>query len=226
MTPQELKSSILQLAIQGKLVEQRADEGTGAELLEKILAAKNAEGAKGRGNKLTHIPRAKRVCEADALAGVRRGVRGGGEDEGISNLPKAAKSHPEKFSATSIPSTLSALSASPREEIEWGMMGFTRGAAELSGVCEEGDLSNLPKAAKSHPEKLSATSIPSTLSALSASPREEIEWGMMGFTRGAAELSGVCEEGDLSNLPKAAKSHPGKFSALSASPREARMEVF
>ena len=39
MTPQELKASILQLAIQGKLVEQRPEEGTGAELLEKILAA-------------------------------------------------------------------------------------------------------------------------------------------------------------------------------------------
>ena len=39
MTPQELKASILQLAIQGKLVEQRPEEGTGAELLAKILAA-------------------------------------------------------------------------------------------------------------------------------------------------------------------------------------------
>ena len=38
MTPQELKNSILQLAIQGKLVEQRPEEGTAAELLEKILA--------------------------------------------------------------------------------------------------------------------------------------------------------------------------------------------
>ena len=47
MTPQELKNSILQLAIQGKLVEQRAEEGTAAELVEKILAAKNAKGAKG-----------------------------------------------------------------------------------------------------------------------------------------------------------------------------------
>ena len=42
MTPQELKASILQLAIQGKLVEQRPEEGTGAELREKILAAKDA----------------------------------------------------------------------------------------------------------------------------------------------------------------------------------------
>ena len=60
MTPQDLKNSILQLAIQGKLVEQRAEEGTGAELLEKIFAAKNAEDAKGRGNKLT---RRRGVCE-------------------------------------------------------------------------------------------------------------------------------------------------------------------
>ena len=58
MTPQELKNSILQLAIQGKLVEQRAEEGTGAELLEKILAAKNAEGAKGKGEK-SHAKSAK-----------------------------------------------------------------------------------------------------------------------------------------------------------------------
>ena len=35
MTPQELKNSILQLAIQGKLVEQRPEEGTAEELLVK-----------------------------------------------------------------------------------------------------------------------------------------------------------------------------------------------
>lgn len=40
MTPQELKNSILQLAIQGKLVEQRPEEGTGEELYQQIQAEK------------------------------------------------------------------------------------------------------------------------------------------------------------------------------------------
>lgn len=40
MTPQELKSSILQLAIQGKLVEQHPEEGTGEELYQQIQAEK------------------------------------------------------------------------------------------------------------------------------------------------------------------------------------------
>ncbi len=40
MTPQELKASILQLAIQGKLVEQRAEEGTAEELYQQIRADK------------------------------------------------------------------------------------------------------------------------------------------------------------------------------------------
>ena len=38
MTPEQLKASILQLAIQGKLVEQRAEEGTGEELYQQIQA--------------------------------------------------------------------------------------------------------------------------------------------------------------------------------------------
>ena len=42
MTPQELKASILQLAVQGKLVEQRPEEGTGEELFQQIQAEKQA----------------------------------------------------------------------------------------------------------------------------------------------------------------------------------------
>lgn len=42
MTPQELKNSILQLAIQGKLVEQRPEEGTAEELFRQIQAEKQA----------------------------------------------------------------------------------------------------------------------------------------------------------------------------------------
>ena len=40
MTPQELRNSIFQLAIQGKLVEQRPEEGTAAELYKQIQAEK------------------------------------------------------------------------------------------------------------------------------------------------------------------------------------------
>ena len=41
MTPEQLKASILQMAIQGKLVEQRAEEGTAEELLFKISEQRN-----------------------------------------------------------------------------------------------------------------------------------------------------------------------------------------
>ena len=40
MTPQELKNSILQLVIQGKLVDQRSEEGTAEELYKHIQAEK------------------------------------------------------------------------------------------------------------------------------------------------------------------------------------------
>ena len=40
MTPQELKNSILQLAIQGKLVEQRAEDGSAEDLYAQIQAEK------------------------------------------------------------------------------------------------------------------------------------------------------------------------------------------
>ena len=36
MTPEQLKASILQYAIQGKLVEQRAEEGNGEALFQEI----------------------------------------------------------------------------------------------------------------------------------------------------------------------------------------------
>ena len=55
MTPQELKNSILQLAIQGKLVEQRAEEGTAAELLRDILTQRRRDAEVGRS------PRDRRV---------------------------------------------------------------------------------------------------------------------------------------------------------------------
>ena len=42
MTPQELKNSILQLAIQGKLVDQRPEEGTAVDLYKQIQAEKQA----------------------------------------------------------------------------------------------------------------------------------------------------------------------------------------
>ena len=38
MTPEQLKASILQYAIQGKLVEQRPEEGTAKELYQQIQA--------------------------------------------------------------------------------------------------------------------------------------------------------------------------------------------
>lgn len=41
MTPEQLKASILQYAIQGKLVEQRPEEGTAEELVLKLLQAKS-----------------------------------------------------------------------------------------------------------------------------------------------------------------------------------------
>ena len=55
MTPQELKKSILQMAFQGKLVEQREEEGTGKELLRDILTQRRRDAEVGRS------PRDRRV---------------------------------------------------------------------------------------------------------------------------------------------------------------------
>ena len=58
MTPQELKNSILQLAIQGKLVEQRPEEGTAEELYQQIQEEKQKlikEGKIKKGKPLPEI---------------------------------------------------------------------------------------------------------------------------------------------------------------------------
>ena len=56
MTPHELKSSILQLAIQGKLVEQRPEEGTGEELYRQIQAEKKRLIQEGKIKKEKPLP--------------------------------------------------------------------------------------------------------------------------------------------------------------------------
>lgn len=56
MTPQELKNSILQLAIQGKLVEQRPEEGTAQELYEQIQAEKRRLIKEGKLKKEKPLP--------------------------------------------------------------------------------------------------------------------------------------------------------------------------
>ena len=59
MTPQELKNSILQLAIQGKLVEQRPEEGTGEELYREIQREKAALIKAGKIKKEKPLPEIK-----------------------------------------------------------------------------------------------------------------------------------------------------------------------
>ena len=56
MTPQELKNSILQLAIQGKLVEQRQEEGTAEELYKQIQTEKQALVKAGKIKKEKPLP--------------------------------------------------------------------------------------------------------------------------------------------------------------------------
>ena len=58
MNAQDLKNSILQLAVQGKLVEQRAEEGTARELLEQIKLEKE------------HLIRAKKIKKSKSLPGI------------------------------------------------------------------------------------------------------------------------------------------------------------
>ena len=56
MTPQELKNSILQLAIQGRLVEQRPEEGTAEELYRQIQREKAALVKAGKIKKEKPLP--------------------------------------------------------------------------------------------------------------------------------------------------------------------------
>lgn len=56
MTPQELKSSILQLAVQGKLVEQRPEEGTAEELYRQIQEEKQRLIKEGKIKKEKTLP--------------------------------------------------------------------------------------------------------------------------------------------------------------------------
>jgi type I restriction enzyme S subunit len=56
MNAQDLKNSILQLAIQGKLVEQREEEGTAKELLNKIEAEKKQLIKEGKIKKQKELP--------------------------------------------------------------------------------------------------------------------------------------------------------------------------
>ena len=56
MTPQQLKNAILQLAIQGKLVEQRKEEGTGEELYKEIQEEKKKLIKEGKLKKQKALP--------------------------------------------------------------------------------------------------------------------------------------------------------------------------
>jgi type I restriction enzyme S subunit len=61
MTPEQLKASILQYAIQGKLVEQRPEEGTGEELYQQIQAEKQ------------RLIKEKKIKKEKTLAGITEG---------------------------------------------------------------------------------------------------------------------------------------------------------
>ncbi len=57
MTPQQLKNSILQMAMQGKLVEQRPEEGTGEELYQQIQKEKQKLIKEGKIKKEKPLPK-------------------------------------------------------------------------------------------------------------------------------------------------------------------------
>lgn len=55
MTAEQLKTSILQMAMQGKLVEQRPEEGTGEELLQQILKKREKQLGNIKASEKTHL---------------------------------------------------------------------------------------------------------------------------------------------------------------------------
>lgn len=55
MTAEQLKTSILQMAMQGKLVEQRPEEGTGEELLQQILKKREKQLGNIKASEKNHL---------------------------------------------------------------------------------------------------------------------------------------------------------------------------
>ena len=88
MTPQQLRNSILQMAIEGKLVEQRPEEGTGEELYQVIQEEKKAliQAGKLKKQKVVpeitedeipfEIPKSWKWCKLSELCIVLNGDRG------------------------------------------------------------------------------------------------------------------------------------------------------
>ena len=140
MTPKELKNSILQLAIQGRLVEQRPEEGTAQELYEQIQAEKQRliqEGKIKKENPLPEITEDEKPFEIPEswmwvrLGNIVKSISAGGDKPKIFSKEKTEKcpievlSNGEKncgiFGYTNIPTiTERSLTVSGR-----GTIGYT-----------------------------------------------------------------------------------------------------
>ncbi len=102
MTPQELKNSILQLAIQGKLVEQRPEEGTAEELYKQIQTEKQALVKAGKIKKEKPLPEITEDEIPFEIPESWKWVRLG-EVFNIVNGFTPSKSNPDFWSAGEIP---------------------------------------------------------------------------------------------------------------------------
>lgn len=99
MTPQELKNSILQLAIQGRLVPQRPEEGTGEELYREIQREKAALVKAGKIKKEKPLPE---ITEEEVPFEIPEGwkwVRWGS----IINVVSARRVHQSDWKSEGIP---------------------------------------------------------------------------------------------------------------------------